>query len=122
MMDASTKQSLRTLFDRSWSRILWTGLILHGILIGVSAFFIQPSSDVFILRYSAFFGVDILGAWWQVYLIPGVCLVLFGSDCLLARILAHRQVLLPAIILLYGALLIVFSGVVATAAIVMINS
>ncbi|MGB4943293.1 MAG: hypothetical protein WBO92_04275 [Candidatus Moraniibacteriota bacterium] len=111
-----------TLFQKSRTVVLYVGLGLQLVMVGAVAYFIRPSSDAFILRYNAFFGVDILGAWWQAYLIPGMCLVFFLGNLTLAEVLIRRQAALAALILVYGALLVVISETVAMAALISINS
>ena len=110
------------LFKQSQRAILRSGLAVLAVLSAVIAFFIRPSDDFVILRYNVFFGVDILGVWWQVYLVPGMCLIFFLGNLLLAEILARRQSYLGAFILAYGAALVVLSGVIATTTIAFINS
>lgn len=117
-MDSFTE----ALYRRSRIWIWRLGIASQVILFGVIAFFIQPSPDSFILRYNVFFGVDLLGTWWQVYLVPGISFVFFLGNLALAAFLAHRSVFIAAVILSYGALLIVFSEMIATAAIIFINS
>lgn len=113
---------MRELYERSRRLVLQGGFVVLIILLALVAFFIRPSTDSVILRYNVFFGVDILGVWWQAYLVPGMCLVFFLGDLILAEILARRQAYLAASILLYGAALVALSGAVATATLIFINS
>lgn len=110
------------LFRQSRRPILWSGLVIQCVIFVAVAYFIRPSTDTLILRYNAFFGVDILGAWWQVYLVPGMCLGFFGGNLALAEVLARRQAFLAALVLEYGAFLVVLSEVTAIAALISINS
>lgn len=112
----------RELFRGSWRPILWGGLVIQLVIIGAAAYFIRPSTDTLILRYNAFFGVDILGTWWQVYLVPGMCLGFFGGNLALAEVLARRQAFLAALVLEFGAFLVILSEVAAIAALISINS
>ncbi len=111
-----------TLYRESRIWIWRSGIIIQAGIFGVVAFFIRPSADPFILRYNAFFGVDLLGTWWQAYLVPGVSLVFFLGNLSIAAFLAYRSAYLAAVVLSYGALLITLSEVIAMAAIVSINS
>lgn len=122
MTETEPVSPIETLYRESRIWIWRSGLVIQAGLFGVVAFFIRPSADPFILRYNAFFGVDLLGTWWQAYLVPGVSLVFFLGNLFLAAFLARRSVYLAAVILSYGALLIALSEVVAMAAIVSINS
>lgn len=122
MTDTNNFPLMEKLFQESRRPILRGGIAVLVILFVAITFFIRSSSDSVILRYNVFFGVDILGAWWQAYLIPGMCLMFFIGNLLLAQILARRQAYLAGIILLYGAALVVVSGAVATATLVFINT
>ncbi len=119
--ETATSQA-NALFQNSRTVVLWIGLILQLVMIGTVAYFIRPSSDTFILRYNAFLGVDILGTWWQVYLIPGVCLVLYLGNFILAEVLVRRRAVLAALVSIYGALLIIISEIIALVALLSINS
>lgn len=110
------------LFKQSQRAIFRSGLAVLVVLSAVIAFFVRPSADFVILRYNVFFGVDILGVWWQVYLVPGMCLMFFLGNLFLAEILARRQAYIGALILAYGAALVVLSGAIATATLIFINS
>ncbi len=122
MTNTETASFTETLYRESQMLILRAGLAAQIAIFGSVAYFIRPSADSFILRYNAFFGVDLLGTWWQAYLVPGVCLIFFIGDLFLAAILAKRRSYLAAVILAYGALLIVLSEAIAMAAILSINS
>ncbi|TXH07120.1 MAG: hypothetical protein E6Q06_03690 [Candidatus Moraniibacteriota bacterium] len=122
MTDMESALSPEKLYRTSRVWIWRAGLIIQVGLLGIIAFFIRPSSDPLILRYNAFFGVDLLGTWWQVYLIPGISLLFFIGNLGLAALLARRSAYLAATILCYGSLLIIFSGAIAVAALVSINS
>lgn len=122
MTETETTSFTETLYRESQAWIWRVGVAIQVALFGVVAFFIRPSADPFILRYNAFFGVDLLGTWWQAYLVPGISFIFFLGNLVLALVLAKRRSYLAAVILAYGALLIVLSEVIAMAAIVSINS
>lgn len=122
MTDTALPSPTESLYAKSRVLIFRAGLTIQLILFGLIAFFIRPSADLFILRYNAFFGVDLLGTWWQAYLVPGICLVFFLGNFMLATILARRRSYLAAIILSAGALLVVFSEAIAMVAIIFINT
>lgn len=122
MIETKTASFTERLYLEGRIWVWWAGLSIQMVLLGLIAFFIRPSAYPFILRYNAFFGVDLLGTWWQAYLVPGVSLVFFFGNLTLAAFLARRSSYLAAVILLYGAFLIVLSETIAMAAIVSINS
>ena len=122
MTSTNDLQPMEELYRQGRKPILHGGLIVLVILLVAVAFFIRPSSDSVILRYNVFFGVDILGTWWQAYLVPGMSLIFFLGNLFLAEILARRQAFLAAVILSYGAALAIVSGLVATATLIFINT
>lgn len=122
MIETENSSFAETLYLESRAWIWWAGLAIQVVIFGLTTFFIRPSADPFILRYNVFFGVDLLGTWWQAYLIPGINLVFFFGNLALAALLARRSSYLAAVILVYGALLIALSETIAMAAIIAINS
>lgn len=122
MIENALTSPVETLYRESRIWIWRAGMAIQVLLFGLVAFFIRPSADAFILRYNAFFGVDLLGTWWQAYLVPSVSLIFFVGNLTLAAFLARRSAYLAATILSYGALLIALSEAIAMAAIISINS
>ncbi|MFA9262629.1 MAG: hypothetical protein ACEQSB_04725 [Undibacterium sp.] len=117
-----TEERIRSIFLRSRYGIFRGGLFVFALLFSLVAYFIRPDSGTVILRYNAFFGVDLLGVWWQAYLVPGICLGFFLGNLMLSRLLFRRNALLAALILLYGALFVVVSGALATVTLLFINT
>lgn len=52
------------------------------IILGSTIF---PINIPIILRYNVYFGVSLLGDWWQVYIFPTVGIFLYAVHVLLAR-------------------------------------
>lgn len=117
-----TDERIRAIYLKSRYAIFRGGLLIFIVLFALVAFFIRPDSGTVILRYNSFFGVDLLGAWWQAYLVPGICLSFFLINLSLALLLFRRQSLLAALIFLYGALMVVVSGALATTTLIFINT
>lgn len=65
--------------------IVWINLILAAILnIGIWAILlinITPSTDLIVLHYTLYFGVDMIGKWRETLLIPvfGIFLILLNT-------------------------------------------
>lgn len=122
MTTETAVSSTSDLLRRSRLPVLRAGLTIQLVIVAVIAFFVRPSSDALILRYNVFFGVGILGVWWQIYLIPAMCCLFFLGNLALAEILMRRQAYFAALVLVYGALLILVAEIVAVAALISINS
>ncbi|MEP7162530.1 MAG: hypothetical protein ABI747_02075 [Candidatus Moraniibacteriota bacterium] len=102
---------------------LISGLLLtvHVLLAVAIAIFFPPSPDSVVLRYNVYFGVDILAAWWQVYLLPLLSLSFVTANTLLAYRLLKKEEKLLSMLLLLGSGVVTFALAVAVSAIVFIN-
>lgn len=78
---------------------------------------IKPSEDQFFLHYNMVLGVNLVGPWWKLYLIPGSAFLVFlinyflslyfyNSDKLLARLLSIFTFLFHLLLLVGVSLLI----------------
>lgn len=54
------------------------------VSLGVLVFFIRPTGTSLVLHYNVYFGVDLLGIWWQAYMFPALSLALFAGHYFLA--------------------------------------
>ena len=97
------------------------GLFLGIVSLGLFLYFIRPTDALLILHYNIYFGVDLLGLWWQVYLLPGLCVALFVGHFFLARYFYYRGERIAAYIFLLGFLLLAVSLLIASIGIVYIN-
>lgn len=122
MTTESASSLASDILRRSQPVVLRVGLTIQLFIVSAIFYYIRPSSDAVILRFNVFFGVDLLGVWWQVYLIPSMCMVLFLGNLILAEILARRRVFLAALVLVHGSILILIAEVVAIAALIRINT
>ncbi|EKE19040.1 MAG: hypothetical protein ACD_9C00158G0004 [uncultured bacterium] len=76
-------------------------LIINVVNWGLIIFYIRPVDFPIILHYNVYFGVDVIGPWWQVYFLPLIGLLIFIINTLLGylfyqqkeRIVAHLLVL-----------------------------
>lgn len=94
---------------------------VHAVLVLCLLFFFRPSESLVIFRYNAFFGVDTLSAWWQIYLIPSLSLLFVSINLILARRCARLGQILPALLLLLGSGIVSLGVVIVLMALVLIN-
>lgn len=81
--------------------ILIGSLIINISNFGLIAFFIRPVDFPIILHYNVYFGVDVIGSWWQVYFLPLIGMLILSINTLLGysfyqqkeRVIAHLLVL-----------------------------
>lgn len=59
--------------------------VLIGVSIGLLAYFVRPSEASLVLHYNVYFGVDLLGIWWQAYVLPLIALFFLVVHSFLAK-------------------------------------
>ena len=78
---------------------------------------IKPATEDLFLHYNIIFGVDLIGAWWKLYLIPGAALVggfanlaisyfLYRNNGFMARFIAFATFTLELFLLIAANLII----------------
>lgn len=92
--------------------------LINWVLILV---YIRPVDFPIILHYNVYLGVDLIGGWWQAYLLPFIGVIILLGNTLLAFRLFVRQERIASYILLLASIMIQFSLIVASASIIAIN-
>lgn len=92
--------------------LLSTALVPIVLCLGLLAYFVRPSEASLVLHYNVYFGVDLLGIWWQAYTLPLLGLLFFLGHFFLAKRfygsaerIASYLVLLASGMLSFGVLL-----------------
>jgi hypothetical protein len=104
--------------------VLW--LLLFGLIANAADWAIlgllmnRVDADV-ILHYNVYFGVDMLGGWKLVFVMPAVGLVLYLINAFLADYFYRNKERIASYVLLLAALMVQLSLIVASAAVIMIN-
>lgn len=83
--------------------------------------FIIPVDFSIILHYNVYFGVDVLGSWKQVFLLPGIGLMLWFMNVFLSLYFYSCKERIAAYILLIACLMIQLSLIVASISVILIN-
>lgn len=86
---------------------------------------IKPQSNVIVLHYTVYFGVDLVGGWLEALLIPAFGLVIWLTNTMIAAFFAERYrvasyfflILTPAmeLLLLMAAIFVVVANLPAGA-------
>lgn len=102
-----------------WSLI---GSILLNIinLIGL-AYFIRPVDFPIVLHYNVYFGVDIIGDWWQAYFLPIVGIGILVINMLLGYLFYKQKERIVAHLLLLAAFVVQMCVSIAVSSIILIN-
>lgn len=104
-------------------RMLSIGALLALVCsLGFLLYFIRPgSSSSIILHYNVYFGVDLVGVWWQAYALPTLGVIFFLGHLFLARRFYLRAERIAAYLMLLSAGMLSFGLLIASASIAFIN-
>ncbi len=89
--------------------------------VGLFLYFIRPSAALIVLHYNVYFGVDLLGVWWQAYALPVFGTLFLLGHLFLARHFYQRSERIAAYLLLLSAGMISGGLFVASIGVVLIN-
>ncbi len=103
-------------------RVLVASTFLTLLLcFGLLSYFIHPSETPLVLHYNVYFGVDLLGIWWQVYMLPFLGVLFFIGHSMLARRFYLRSERIACYLMLFSSSLLSFGLLIACISIVFIN-
>ena len=83
--------------------------------------FIKPVDFPIILHYNVYFGVDTLGGWKQVFVLPLMGFILFIINLLLSSHFYGQKERIASHLLLMATLMLQLSLIVASVSIIIIN-
>lgn len=83
--------------------------------------FVKPVDFSLILHYNVYFGVDVMGGYREVFVLPVIGLGLFLINFWLALYFYRQKERIASYLLLMAALMIQLSLLVASASIIIIN-
>ena len=127
MGELESKSILKNFFSQEFFR----SALVHWILIGsivlnfanwcLIAFFIRPVDFPIVLHYNVYFGVDVIGAWWQVYFLPLIGLVILLVNSVLGYLFYGQKERIVGHLLLLAAFIVQISLTIAVASVLLIN-
>jgi hypothetical protein len=85
------------------------------------AYFIRPVDFPIILHYNVYFGVDIIGSWWQAYFLPAMASFILAVNLVLSYLFFRRKERIASYSLLLGALFVQVGSAIAEISIILIN-
>lgn len=120
-------QKIKFFFSQEYfknSLNIWL-LILNLFINVVSWFilliFIKPVDFSVILHYNVYFGVDVIGDWWKIFLLPALGLFLFFLNLLLSIYFYQQEEKVAAYLLMFVSFLAQLSLIIASMNIILIN-
>ena len=88
---------------------------------GLLAYFVRPSETPLILHYNVYFGVDLVGIWWQAYVLPVLGIVFLLGHFFGAKRFYDQKERIAAYLLLLSATMLSFGILVACIGMAFIN-
>jgi len=83
--------------------------------------FVRPVDFPIIMHYNVYFGVDLLGNWKQVFVLPLVGVILFIINFILAIHFYNLKERIASYLLLIAVLMLQLSLLVASVSVIIIN-
>ncbi len=109
-------------FQSSLVHWVLIGTIFVGVANWVAlAIFIHPIDLPLVLHYNVYLGVDVIGDWWQMYLLPAIAGIFFVTNTILAYIFYQKKERLAAYIFLLASFFVQAGIGIAIAGLIMIN-
>lgn len=122
--DADVEQSERgvSFFGNTIVRMLiGANTIFILASFAVLGFVVRPRSGLLVLHYNVYFGVEIQGLWWQVFIVPIASVLFLCGHLLLARHFYGGHERIAAYLALLGSCLIGIGVLIASSGITFIN-
>ncbi|GBE16794.1 hypothetical protein BMS3Abin15_00618 [bacterium BMS3Abin15] len=124
---SSLKSRIRSFFSQEFMKnsiVRW--LLVGTVFLNVAnwvflAIFIHPVDFNIILHYNVYFGVDLIGDWWQTYILPSMGIVFLLINFFLAHQFYRSGERIASYILLLASLMIQIGLIIASVGIVLIN-
>ena len=101
--------------------VLIASLFLNIICWAILLFFVSPVDFPIILHYNVYFGVDIIGDWWQIYTLPLIGTVIFVINTVLGYVFFRHGERIISYMLLLATFMAQLSALIATSSMVVIN-
>lgn len=125
--DRNAKYKIKLFFAQEYFKshiVLW--LLLLSAIANIANWvvlkiFIIPVYFSIILHYNVYFGVDVRGSWKQVFILPGIGLMLWLMNAFLALYFYCCKERIAAYLLLIASLMIQLSLIVASISLILIN-
>lgn len=88
---------------------------------GLLAYFVRPTENILVLHYNVYFGVDIQGVWWQLYMLPVAGILFFLGHLFLAYRFYQKYERIAAYLMLFSSGLLNIGTIIASASVAFIN-
>jgi hypothetical protein len=117
----SSSRSLPLFRRGTAAAFFYVSLLLNVILWFLLALFIGIGDGIVVLRYNAYFGVDLTGSSWQVFLVPFMTTLFFVVNTLMAFIFVRKGALFSGTLLMVASFFIHVAALIAIRALILVN-
>lgn len=101
--------------------VLIGSLILNVTNWGLIAFFIRPVDFPIVIHYNVYFGVDVIGSWWNIYFLPFIGFIILVLNAILGYLFYQQKERIAAHLLMLATFIVQIAVTVAVASLLMIN-
>ena len=88
---------------------------------GILGYFVRPTNGLFVIHYNVYFGVEIEGVWWQIFILPLAGVFFLLCHFFLAWRFYELRERIAAYLMLFGSCLISIGILIANIGIAFIN-
>lgn len=123
----NTKSRLKFFLSKEFFRnalvqwVIIVSLVINFINWGLIAYFIRPVDFPIILHYNVYFGVDVIGSWWQVYFLPLIGLLILAVNTILGFLFYQQKERIVAHLLVLATFIVQICITIAVASLLLIN-
>ncbi len=96
-------------------------LFLNVVSFVALSIFIEKTASPVILHYNVYFGVDLIGDWWQIYILPIMGIFFFLINFFLAGCFYRQGERIGAYCLMLASLFVEIGIIIAGASMILIN-
>lgn len=99
----------------------YASIFFNLVLWVLPLFFIGIGEGTVVLRYNAYFGVDLTGSPRQMLMIPFVTTIFFAMNILLAFLFIRKGAVLPGTLLMVASFFLHVAALIAISALIFVN-
>lgn len=96
-------------------------MVLSAASFVALSIFIEKTPSPVILHYNVYFGVDLIGDWWQIYLTPAMGLFFASVNLFLAKYFYQQRERIGAYCLMLASLFVEIGVIIAIVSMILIN-
>lgn len=100
---------------------LLASFILQCVSFSLLAFFVRSQQSIVIVHYNVYFGVDLIGDWAQVFVVPSIAMAFVVANTFLAKWFYDEKERVASYVLLLTSILISLASVLACSGMSIIN-